>query len=105
MYAPAQQRIDGKSPRCRKETHQKTDQANQIEVIQITRLVQQEKVSESKKEDRRGNAVKKSQHHTSRCEAEHEEVDVHPAARPGLHPTEPVVSKSNRRFNEVTHDP
>src|SRR5215216_5729820 len=102
---PTQQSINGKSPFCGKETHQKTDQADQIEVIQITCLVQQKKVCESKKQDRRGNAVKEPQHHTSGCQTEHKKVNVHPVPRPGLHPTEPVVSKSDSRFNVVTRDP
>ena len=74
-------------------------------MVQITRLVQQEGVCESKEKDRRGNAVKKPGHHTSGCQTEHKKVNVHPAARPRLHPTETVVSKSESRFDEVTRDP
>ena len=87
------------------ETHQKTDQADQVEVIQITRLVQQEKICESEKKDGRGDAIKKTHHHTSSGQTEYEEVDVHPGPRPWLHPTESVVSKSESRFDEVTIDP
>ena len=32
-------------------------------------------------------------------------MNVHPAPRPELHPTEPVVSKSDSMFNVVTRDP
>ena len=87
------------------ETHQKTDQTDQVEVIQITRLVQQEKICESKKKDVRGDAIKKTYHHTSSGQTEYEEVDVHPGPWPWLHPTETVVSESESRFNEVTRDP
>ena len=102
---PSQQCVDGKSPFSRKETHQKTDQGDQIEVIHITRLVQQEEVCERKKKYRRGDAVKKTHHHTGSGQTKHDEVDVHPMSRPWLHPTESVVSKIDNRFNEVTTDP
>src|SRR5215207_1042211 len=32
-------------------------------------------------------------------------MNVHPAPRPGLHPTKPVVRESDSRFNVVTTDP
>src|SRR5687767_814981 len=74
-------------------------------MIQITRLVQQKNVRESKKENRRRNAVKKSRHHASGRQAEHNEVNVHPRPGPGFYPTESVVSESDGRFNVVTRDP
>src|ERR1044072_2702946 len=58
-------RVNGEGPIGRKEAHQKTDQADQVEVIKVTRLVQQEKVCESKKEYGRSDAVKKPGHHAS----------------------------------------
>lgn len=101
----AQQRINGESTFRRKETHQKPDQADQVEVIQVPRLFQQEKVCEGQKKDRRGKAVKEPQHHAGSGHTEDKKVNVHPASGPRLNPTEPVVSKIDNRFNKVTADP
>ena len=74
-------------------------------MVEITRLVQQEKICERKEKDWRGNAVQESRRYTSSSQTEDDEVNVHPLPRPGLHPTETVVSKIDGRVNEVTPDP
>ena len=97
--------IDREGAISRKKNHQKADQTYEIEVVEVTRLVQQKNICKPEKENRRGDPVQESEHDAGRGHTKHGEVDIHPIARPWFHPFESEVAKIKGRIDVVAANP
>ena len=98
-------RVDGPDPRRRHEHHQERDQPHEIEVVQVTGLLEQEDVSEAEEEQHDRHAVEQADGDEERQHAEHPEVPVHALSRPGGDPLEARIVKEERRVDEIVGDP
>ncbi len=77
----------------RDEDYHEADQANQVKVVQIQRLIQEKNIGEAHEEENDADTVPETEGDADRQYPEREEVQVHTVPRPRLHPTKPVVRK------------
>jgi hypothetical protein len=84
---------------------QEREQTHEVEVVEVPRLLEQERVSEGDEEERSCNAIEEPERDASGERSEHREQDLHPAPWERLDPAEPVIGEMEARFDPVPMDP
>ena len=74
-------------------------------MIQVLGFIEKENVGEPQKEQHRCSAIPQPQDDCHRQNAEDPKVDEHPCPRPGMHPTEAIISKKESGLDEISVDP
>ncbi len=101
----ADRRVHRPDPVRGHDREQEREQAHEVEVVEVPRLLEQEHVREADEEERRRDAVEETERDASGQRAEHREQDLHPAAGEWFDPAEPVIREMEARLDPVALDP
>ena len=74
-------------------------------MVEVNRLIDQEHVGESEREQRSAQTVETAEEDTERRNSQHQKVQIHKIARPGLYPLEAVEFEMELWLDEVLADP
>ena len=99
---------------CRREDQQKTEKADQVDVIYVPSLIEKKEVSVTQEKERDTDAVEKASGHEQGENAEENPVNVESVAGPGLDPgkarvleqkggLKPPLRNSIKRPNQLHH--
>ena len=103
--AGCQKGIKGGGARHRQEDHDETEQADQVVVVEVGRLVNELDIGEEQKEGGDGQPIAVPQRDAKAGQAEHAEVQVHPPRGPRLHPSEAGIGEVVGRLDVHIGDP
>ena len=90
---------------CRHENQQKTEKADQVDVIYVPSLIEKKKVSVAQEKERGADAIEKANGHEQRENAEQNPVNVESVARPGMDPGEARVFKQKGGLDPPLRNP
>src|ERR1044071_6119 len=88
----------------RHQDKQETVKANQVEVIQVTGLVEQKDVSEADKKEKGRHPIGNAGRHRRGQQTQQNKMHLHAKTRPGMHPAKSVIFEIKIRDDEITMD-